>query len=49
MLIQQLNKTYLETEETEKTEDTEKVAANYWSPAITCSTALTSLLKEREF
>lgn len=49
MLIQQLNKTYLETEETEKTEDTEKVAANYWSPAITCSTARTYLFRIREF
>ena len=46
MLIQKLNKTYLETE---KTEDTEKVAANYWSPTIICSTVLTSLLREREF
>ena len=43
MLIQKLNKTYLETE------DTEKVAANYWSPTIICSTVLTSLLREREF
>lgn len=49
MLIQKLNKTYLETEETEKTEDTEKVAVNYWSPTIICSTVLTSLLREREF